>query len=83
MEKILCDLKKGQSAKVLYLNCDVHLKRRLLELGILKNEVIKILSVSPLKNSYLIAIKNYSLALRKNILQNIIVEIIWIILLHL
>lgn len=75
MKKILSDLKVREKAKVVAVFGDLHLKRRLFELGILNGQVVEILSISPLKNSYLIAIKNYSLALRKNILQNIMVEL--------
>ena len=72
----LSDLKNGQAAKVLSVQADIRLRRRLLELGILKGEVVKILSVSPLKSSYLLTVKNYTLALRKSILDGILVEII-------
>jgi len=74
----LCDLKKGQYGKILSIEANYKLKRRLLELGLINGEVAKILSISPLKNSYLISIKNYTLALRKSILQSIFVEMVWI-----
>ena len=72
----LCNLEKGQCGKILNIEVNIKLKRRLLELGLINGEVVKILSISPLKNSYLILIKNYTLALRKSILQNVFVEII-------
>ena len=78
----LSKLKKGQSGKIISVDADISLKRRLLELGLLKNEIVKILAISPLKNSYLLAIKNYTLALRKSILDGIWVEIVWVKLLH-
>ena len=77
MIKPLSQVKKNTNYKISSITGDVYLKRRVLELGILPNEKIKILSISPLKNSYLVAVKNYSLALRKNILDNILVEEIW------
>ena len=67
--KKLCEIKVNQTAKVLEVDGDVYIKRRLLELGFTKNTEVKMLSISPLKNSFLIAIRGYSLALRKNSLE--------------
>lgn len=47
----------------------------MLEFGFLGGQVIKVLAISPLKNSFLLTINGYSLALRKDILQNIEVQI--------
>lgn len=76
MKKLLSGLKVNDECLVAGIEGDMHIKRRVLELGILPGEKIKILSISPLKNSFLIAVKNYSLALRKTILDNILVEVI-------
>ena len=73
--KKMSDLKIGQIGKIINLSADVHIKRRLLELGLITGQIVKVLSISPLKNSYLIALKSYSLCLRRNILKNIEVEI--------
>lgn len=75
MIKKLSDLKVGQSATILNCKFDVHLRRRMLEFGFLGGQVIKVLAISPLKNSFLLTINGYSLALRKDILQNIEVQI--------
>ena len=72
----MSELMKNQSAKITKVLGDIHLRRRLFEFGLLPNQTVKILSVSPLKHTYLIEIKNYCLALRKSILDNIFVEII-------
>ena len=50
--KKLCELKKYQSGIILAVEGDVHLRRRLLELGLTNGTVVKILSISPLKNSF-------------------------------
>lgn len=76
MTKTMSELKVGESATILNLRADLHLRRRLLELGLTDGETVKILSISPLKNSFLLSVKNYTLALRKNILDDIIVETI-------
>ena len=67
--KLLSELKKNQSTTLKKINADIHLKRRLFEFGLLPNESVKILFVSPLKNTYLIGVKGYTLALRKTILD--------------
>ena len=70
----LDEIKVGKACKVTKVNGDAHLKRRLFEFGILPKEEIKMLAISPLKNSALISVKNYTLALRSDILKNILVE---------
>ena len=76
-EKTLNQLKVGEKASISKIDCNTRLMRRLFELGLLINERVQILAVSPLKNTYLIGVKNYTLALRKKILQNVFVEMIW------
>ena len=73
--KKLCELKRYQSGIILAVEGDVHLRRRLLELGLTNGTVVKILSISPLKNSFLIALRNYTLALRKNSLNLVSVAV--------
>ena len=72
----LSSLKVNMSCIVKNVDCDIKLKRRVFELGILPEERVKVLSVSPLKSSFLIAVKNYSLALRNQILDSIMVEVL-------
>ena len=74
MKKTLDQLGVGQSSKIVKINCEISLKRRLFELGLLIDEYVKVLAKSPFKNTYLLSVKNYTLALRKSILQNIYVE---------
>ena len=75
MTQKLSNLKINQQGKIVFINGDIHLKRRIMELGFVTGQTVKILSISPLKNSYLISIKSYTLALRKDILENVFVEI--------
>ena len=73
MEKMLSEIKVGKHVKIADVLGDIHIRRRLYELGFLEGEELKILSVSPLKNSFLVSIKGYCLALRKSILSNVLV----------
>ena len=69
----LNELKINECSKVVQIVADLKLKRRLLELGLVQNEEIKILSISPLKNTFLVEIMNYSLAIRKDVAEKILV----------
>lgn len=73
--KKLNTLLKNQSGVICSVSGDVYIKRRLLELGFVNGERVKVLNISPLKNTYLIGLQGYVLALRKNSLQTISVVI--------
>ena len=72
--KKLSELKKNQTAKIEEITCNLKLKRRLYELGICTNVSVKVLSISPLKNTYILEVKGYALAVRKDILNQIFVR---------
>ena len=76
MEQKLSILKENQKAKIVKVLGDMHPKRRLMEFGLLSGQVVSVLSVSPLKNTFMISIRGYALALRKSILENIFVELL-------
>lgn len=67
--KKLTELKRNQSGLVCKVEGDVFLKRRLLELGFVNGTEVKVLHISPLKNTYLVGLREYTLALRNNSLQ--------------
>lgn len=67
--KRLNELHKNQTGIVCGIEGDVYIKRRLLELGFVKGTSVKVLNISPLKNTYLISLQDYCLALRKNSLE--------------
>lgn len=75
MEQKLSNIKKNQKAEIVKVLGDNHLKRRLMEFGLISGQEVSVLSVSPLKNTFIISIRGYALALRKSILENIFVEI--------
>ena len=68
-------LNKNQIGIICVIDGDVFIKRRLLELGFVNGTEVKVLSVSPLKNTYLLRLKDYCLALRKNSLELISVVV--------
>lgn len=74
MIKKLSEVSINKTARVVEVVGDVYIKRRLLELGFVSDVEVKLLNVSPLKNSYLVALRGYTLALRKNSIELVSVE---------
>lgn len=73
----LSQLKKGQKAKVVFLNTeDRALRRRLLDMGITEGVQIKIKKIAPLGDPIDIQVRGYELCLRKKDMSMIDVEVI-------
>ncbi|MEJ5227502.1 FeoA family protein [Thermodesulfovibrio sp.] len=72
----LSELKVGQIAKILSLSSKGVIKRRLMDMGVLSGEILRIEKVAPLGDPIDIVIKNYHLSLRKNEAEQIEVEVI-------
>jgi ferrous iron transport protein A len=72
----LSNLKKGQKAKVVFLNTeDKALRRRLLDMGIIEGVQIKIKKIAPLGDPIDIEVRGYELCLRKFDMSMIDVEV--------
>ena len=73
----LSDLALGQKAKVLALhNENKALRRRLLDMGITQNVVIKIKKIAPMGDPVDIELRGYELCLRLDDMKNIDVEVV-------
>ena len=76
-QTVLSNLRKGQKAKVVFLNTtDKALRRRLLDMGITEGVQIQIKKIAPLGDPYDIKLRGYELCLRKRDLAMIDVEVI-------
>lgn len=73
---LLSELKEGQTAKVTHIGGDGALRRRILEMGILKGSNIYIEKYAPLKDPLELIIKGYHVSLRVKEAANIKVEIV-------
>ncbi|GAB6184388.1 FeoA family protein [Thermodesulfovibrio hydrogeniphilus] len=72
----LSELKVGQKAKIKSNNSSGIIKRRLMDMGVVPGEILKVEKVAPLGDPIDIVIKNYHLSLRKSEAENIEVEVI-------
>ena len=71
----LAKLKSGETGKITAIGVIGPLKRRLMDMGILIGEVIRVVKVAPLGDPIEVKIKNYSLSLRKKEAEGIAVEV--------
>ena len=69
----LTSLVVNECAQIIKIECDIKIKKRLLELGFIKGANIKILAISSLKKTYLLNIQNCVLAIRESSLKGVYV----------
>lgn len=71
----LAKLKPGQTGTITAIGAIGPLKRRLMDMGVLVGEEIKVLKVAPLGDPIEVSVKSYSLSLRKKEAEGIAVEV--------
>ncbi|MEW6116100.1 MAG: FeoA family protein [Nitrospirota bacterium] len=71
----LAKLKPGESGKITNIGVTGPLKRRLMDMGVLVGEAVKVEKVAPLGDPIEVTIKNYKLSLRKKEAEGIAVEV--------
>lgn len=64
----------NQKVKIIKISGDKEIRRRLLDMGLTKSEIIFIKKIAPLGDPIEINVRGYELSLRKEDAQNIIVE---------
>jgi ferrous iron transport protein A len=69
-------LKPGQTAKITAIGAIGPLKRRLMDMGVLVGESIKVVKVAPLGDPIEVSVKSYNLSLRKKEAENISIEVV-------
>ena len=72
----LAMLKPGERGKITNMGAIGSLKRRLMDMGVLVGEDIKVEKVAPLGDPIEVTIKNYNLSLRKKEAAGIEVEVV-------
>jgi len=71
----LAMLQPGQSGKITKIGSLGPMKRRLMDMGVLVGEKVKVEKIAPLGDPIEITIKNYKLSLRKSEAEGILVEV--------
>jgi ferrous iron transport protein A len=69
-------LKPGESGKITKIGAIGPLKRRLMDMGVLVGEDVKVEKVAPLGDPLEVSVKNYKLSLRKKEAEGIVVEVL-------
>ena len=69
-------LKPGESGKITKIGAIGPLKRRLMDMGVLVGEDVKVEKVAPLGDPLEVSVKNYKLSLRKKEAAGIAVEVL-------
>jgi ferrous iron transport protein A len=72
----LAMLKPGEQGKITKIGALGPLKRRLMDMGVLVGEAVKVEKVAPLGDPIEVSIKNYNLSLRKKEAEEIAVEVV-------
>lgn len=65
MKPSLVDLPLGQHAKIVSIDCDRRLSRRLMEMGLLPGTRVRLVRVAPFGDPIELRVRNYSLSLRR------------------
>ena len=71
----LSKLALGAAARVTTLGASGALKRRLMDMGLVPGEIVKVVKVAPLGDPIEIAVKGYNLSLRRSEAELIAVEV--------
>ena len=72
----LAMLKPGEHGKITKIGAIGQIKRRLMDMGVLVGEKVKVEKIAPLGDPIEVTIKNYNLSLRKKEAEGISVEAI-------
>jgi ferrous iron transport protein A len=72
----LAKLKPGEKGRITAMGAIGPLKRRLMDMGVLVGEEVKVLKVAPFGDPIEVTVKNYNLSLRKKEAEGISVEVV-------
>lgn len=72
----LAKLKPGESGKITAIGAIGSLRRRLMDMGVLVGETVKVVKIAPLGDPIEVTVKSYQLSLRKKEAEGIVVEVV-------
>ncbi len=72
----LSNLKPGEQGKILKLESSIgSIRRRLMDMGVIPGETIKVEKIAPMGDPIEVTVKSYKLSLRKNEAKGIEIEV--------
>ena len=71
----LAKLKPGEKGRIIGIGAIGPLKRRLMDMGVLVGEEVKVIKVAPMGDPIEVFIKSYNLSLRKKEAEGVTVEV--------
>lgn len=71
----LADLKPGEKGRIGAIGISGPLKRRLMDMGVLVGEEVRVIKVAPLGDPLEVEVKSYRLSLRRQEAQGITLEV--------
>ena len=74
--KTLREVKIGETVKVVKLHGEGPVKRRIMDMGITKGQLVRVIKVAPLGDPMEITVRNYELSVRKADAEMIEVELV-------
>ena len=66
MNGSLANLRPGQAAEIVSIDCDRRMSRRLMEMGLLPGTEIRVVRVAPLGDPLELRLRDYSLSVRRS-----------------
>ena len=75
MKKTLDQVIKGQTGTITRMSCAGEIKRRLLDMGLVKGTSLKVERIAPLGDPIEVKVRGYMLSLRKEEAKSIEVEV--------
>jgi ferrous iron transport protein A len=72
----LAALPLGTTARVASVGSKGPMKRRLMDMGLIPGEEVRVVKVAPLGDPIEISVKSYALSLRKSEAESIVVEVV-------
>lgn len=76
MEKYLKDFNIGESGKIMKINAEGKIKRRLFDMGVTPGALVTLKKVAPLGDPIEVSLRDYDLSLRKDEAKCVLVEVI-------
>lgn len=73
-KKTLKDMRPGESAKIVEINAQGALKRRLMDMGLTRGSLVTFRKAAPLGDPIELTIRGYELSIRKNEAEYVVVE---------